>query len=450
MKEFKVNEYITLKLEDDLTNLYVRKSLFRQCKLLLLNIPTDESSDQIQSVDEVADKMGWSPFGQMNPDIRQKITPETQFWAHCSNIQAWAENDYNTKILHHSIAFPLLRKLVELGDSLAKTRFKEEVAKRIERSTPQVLLFLIRERYLDVFTPEELETIILNIKFSLPSEKEYLKYFPSLFNDLIYGLGLSNQIAIILFEYLFKSFYGNLFEELKQILLQKNQVETDTILFKLTQGLLNTNLKRIKLYFNFLNKEEKISLLRSAITNQCYEVIFELLTENPGLLNRFSEDQIPSLVKDAIISKKESVISLLLDEGHFTHLSREEINEFLSNISDYGFSEKILAKVEDWVSWLEKGYVRFRSCYIYKDDVEILQEIERTLDIKLIWTPFSLAISNYMFEIDNERRVSSLDIGYKLGKEVPNNLVKKIHSLKNLKILRLPVQKTKVKNFIKN
>ena len=439
MKQFKVGKYITLKLEDGVTNLYIKSELFRQCKLLVLNIPTDGSSDQIQSVDEAAYKLGWSPFGQEAPNIRHKISPKTKFWAHCSNIQAWIESNYDTKILHHSIAFPLLRKLVELGDSIAKIRFKEEVAERLENSTPQVLLFLIQERYLDVFAPEELESLILNIKFKLNSEKEYLKYVPSLFNDLIYGLGLSTQAAIILFESLFKSFYGNLFLELKQILLQKSQVETDTILFKLTQGLLNTNLKRIKLYFNFLNKEEKISLLRSAITNQCYEVIFELLTENPGLLNRFSEDQIPSLVKDAIISKKESVISLLLDEGHFTHLSREEINEFLSNISDYGFSEKILAKVEDWVSWLEKGYVRFRSCYIYKDDVEILQEIERTLDIKLIWTPFSLAISNYIFEIDNERRVSSLDIGYKLGKEVPNNLVKKIHSLKNLKVVGLPV-----------
>ena len=438
MKEFKVNEYITLKLEDDITNIYIKDILFRQCKLLILNIPNDKDSSQIQSIDEAADKLGWSPFGQESPDIRHKISPKTKFWAHCSNIQAWIENDYNTKILHHSISFPLLKKLVELGDPLAKMRFKEEVAERLERSTPQVLLFLIRERYLDVFTPEELESLILNIEFTLPSEKEYFKYVPSLFHDFIYGLGLSNQAAIILFEHLFKSFYGNLFVELKQILLQKSQIETDTILFKLTQGLLNTNLKRIKLYFNFLNREEKISLLNSAITNQYYEVIFELLTENPGLFNRLNEEQLRLLVRKALMTKKSSVISLLLDEGHLTHLSREEISEILANISDYGFSEKIVTKIENWFSWLERGYVRFRSCYIHKNDVEILQEVERTLDIKLIWTPFSLARSNYMFEIDDERRVFRLDIGYKLGKEIPNTLIEKIDTLKNLKVLRLP------------
>ncbi len=438
MKEFKVNEYITLKLEDDITNIYINDILFRQCKILLLNIPNDKDSKQIQSIDEAADKMGWSPFGQAIPNIRHKISPKTKFWVHCSNIQAWIENDYNTKILHHSISFPLLKKLVELGDPLAKMRFKEEVAERLERSTPQVLLFLIRERYLDVFTPEELESLILNIEFTLPSEKEYFKYVPSLFHDFIYGLGLSNQAAIILFEHLFKSFYGNLFVELKQILLQKSQIETDTILFKLTQGLLNTNLKRIKLYFNFLKREEKISLLNSSITNKCYEVIFELLTENPGLFNRLNEEQIRLLVRKALMTKKSSVISLLLDEGHLTHLSREEISEILANISDYGFSEKIVTKIENWFSWLERGYVRFRSCYIHKNDVEILQEVERTLDIKLIWTPFSLARSNYMFEIDDERRVFRLDIGYKLGKEIPNTLIEKIDTLKNLKVLRLP------------
>ena len=32
MKEFKVNDYITLKLEDDKTSIYVNGMLFQQCK----------------------------------------------------------------------------------------------------------------------------------------------------------------------------------------------------------------------------------------------------------------------------------------------------------------------------------------------------------------------------------------------------------------------------------
>lgn len=42
MKEFKVNETIILKLENRKTNLYVKGELFRQCKFLLLFIPTED------------------------------------------------------------------------------------------------------------------------------------------------------------------------------------------------------------------------------------------------------------------------------------------------------------------------------------------------------------------------------------------------------------------------
>ena len=55
MKEFRVNEYITLKLEDGKTNIYVNNQLFRQCKTLLLDISLDQISsfDDIVSIDEL-------------------------------------------------------------------------------------------------------------------------------------------------------------------------------------------------------------------------------------------------------------------------------------------------------------------------------------------------------------------------------------------------------------
>jgi len=42
MKEFRVNEYITLKLLDNKTEIYVNNQLFRQCKFLLINIPIEQ------------------------------------------------------------------------------------------------------------------------------------------------------------------------------------------------------------------------------------------------------------------------------------------------------------------------------------------------------------------------------------------------------------------------
>ena len=44
-KKFKVNEYLTLKLEESQTNIYVNGKFFRQCKYLLLDIPTEVLED---------------------------------------------------------------------------------------------------------------------------------------------------------------------------------------------------------------------------------------------------------------------------------------------------------------------------------------------------------------------------------------------------------------------
>ncbi|KKM08312.1 hypothetical protein LCGC14_1725100, partial [marine sediment metagenome] len=41
MKDFVINKYITLKLEDGKTNIYVNGQIFDQCKFLFLNIPVE-------------------------------------------------------------------------------------------------------------------------------------------------------------------------------------------------------------------------------------------------------------------------------------------------------------------------------------------------------------------------------------------------------------------------
>ncbi|MFX1259459.1 MAG: hypothetical protein ACFFAN_16520 [Promethearchaeota archaeon] len=53
MREFKVNEYITRKLEDDKTITNVAGERFMQCKSLLLNILVKKihSFDEIESID---------------------------------------------------------------------------------------------------------------------------------------------------------------------------------------------------------------------------------------------------------------------------------------------------------------------------------------------------------------------------------------------------------------
>jgi len=173
--EFKINKYLTLKLQNDRTNIYVNGNLFNQCKYLLLNIPKDSVHlyDNIESIDEAAEKLDRSLEGiYHNIDI----TPETEFWGHCSNLQAWAENNYDTRLLHRNLAFPLLKALVEAGDPRAKKVFKEEIALRLESGYSSVVRYLVDQGYLNYLSDEELKAILKNPDLIAKITKLYPNY----------------------------------------------------------------------------------------------------------------------------------------------------------------------------------------------------------------------------------------------------------------------------------
>ena len=184
MKEFKVNDYITLKLENKLasqqgligsiigwvenvfiprehyaTIIYINGKRFNQCKYILLDIPLDnvEAYDSIQSIDEASESLDRSL--EIFDGHLMNISPDTEFWAHCSNLQAWADNEYDTRLLHSNLAFPMLKELTEAGDPVAKRVYKEEIASRFTSGHVPVIKYLIREKYIASFTREESEVL---------------------------------------------------------------------------------------------------------------------------------------------------------------------------------------------------------------------------------------------------------------------------------------------------
>ena len=156
IKEFRVNDYITLKLENNKTNIYIKGELFQQCKYLLINIPVEQVSsfDKVDSIDDAAEMLD-ETLHEREPYIF-KISPEAEFWAHSSNLQVWCEHKYDTRLLHSSLVFALLKKLYEKGDPLAKKKFKEEIVKRFIPGNLKIQQFLKMEGYLDILSKEEL------------------------------------------------------------------------------------------------------------------------------------------------------------------------------------------------------------------------------------------------------------------------------------------------------
>ncbi|TFF97630.1 MAG: leucine-rich repeat domain-containing protein [Promethearchaeota archaeon] len=164
MNEFKVNEYITLKLEYGKTYIYVKGEEFMTCKYLLFNIDDENKKkyDKIKSIDEAAELLDKSmedlnaPFSEEDALTEYGIPPETEFWAHSSNLQVWAESGYDMRLLHSNLAFPLLKKLTEAGDPRANRIFKEEVVKRFLEGPQKIREFFCNNRgYLDILTKEE-------------------------------------------------------------------------------------------------------------------------------------------------------------------------------------------------------------------------------------------------------------------------------------------------------
>jgi len=158
---YRVNKYLTLRLENNRTYIYVGDRRFMQCMYLLMNISKNkaEQYSQIDSIDEAAESLDRSHEG--NPSL---LEPQMEFWGHCSNIQAWEENDYDTRLLHRNLAFPLLKKLVEAGDPRAKRVFKEEIAIRLSSRHQTVFNYLYHQGYLRYLDLNELESVFEDIE----------------------------------------------------------------------------------------------------------------------------------------------------------------------------------------------------------------------------------------------------------------------------------------------
>jgi len=146
-KEFRINEFFTLKLERKKTNIYINNKKFIQCKFLLIEIPINDSVelDELKSIDEFSEQFG-NPF-DISPAHFPRVPPEAGFWGQSSNFQVWAEENYNTNLLHSNIAFPLLKKLSEAGDPKARRVFKDEIVKRIESGYVPTIIYLVMNTF---------------------------------------------------------------------------------------------------------------------------------------------------------------------------------------------------------------------------------------------------------------------------------------------------------------
>ena len=196
MQEFRINEHISLSLEGDETIIYVDNKEFMQCKNLVLNINRENYNiiNKIDSIDEVI---------ELQEDITQDnklISSQVEFWAHCSNLQAWAEYNYDSRLIDSRLAFPLLRELTELGDLQARKIFKGEIAQRATAGYLPVLVFLYNEGYFDYFSDEEFTIVLMELEPKIKTIFNSIKKLKNLTRSkvhLIKGIDENVKVGIL-------------------------------------------------------------------------------------------------------------------------------------------------------------------------------------------------------------------------------------------------------------
>lgn len=309
MNEFNINEYITLRLENEETVIYINDKRFLVCKYLLINIPIDQKEyfAEMQSIDEVSDTLGKSlePTLDLNgvPHRRNELPPEVEFWGHCSNLQAWYENNYDTRLLHSNLAFPLLRKLTEVGDPIAKAIFQEEICQRFESFYPSTIKYLLTGGFINFLTEEQKKSLLdiwiekdIESVFVMLIGNRFLNQFGENYSSLILELfkrHINSREKIYLeveLEVLFEElgitneeeFIFQLISDERSLLREVFEIRQYSVPTGNELGINYTHLNVFKGLYKFLKElSEEDTVFKTLIVNQVRE-LFE--TQSLGVL----------------------------------------------------------------------------------------------------------------------------------------------------------------------
>jgi len=146
----KINESITMKIminefmdivignDSNVPKIYVAGKPFKKCMFLVTCLPVNEY-EGINSIDELAS----IPSARNLEGKEINMEKEQVLQAHASNLIAWCENDYDTRILHSNLSFPLLIELAKNGDEKAKKVLKPEIESRIKSKNISTIIAII-------------------------------------------------------------------------------------------------------------------------------------------------------------------------------------------------------------------------------------------------------------------------------------------------------------------
>lgn len=236
VSEFRISNYMTLRLEDDKTIIYINGKRFRHCKGIFLNIIKEKNTDQnsINSVDDIT---------EIDVPTYNKITPEQEYFGHCSNLQAWYGHEYNMRLIHSNLGFDILATLSKAGEPLAKKKIKEEIARRMRTGSIKTCHYLVVEHFLDYLNEDEISILLLENNNKL--------------RRTIETTSSENTLMLYLLLYLYKDYDDKiakkvLKDKLREIYIKDNHLIEDL---------------KIHGFYNIFNYDELIDIIFKSSSN---------------------------------------------------------------------------------------------------------------------------------------------------------------------------------------
>ena len=170
---YELNENIVLKLILDKTLIFVCGDLFITCqKTIIALAPTEfKDYDDFYEIDDIIDY--YREEETKNKEWKEQgvsISPEEEFWVHCSNMQAWVDSGYNSRVLSKSVSFPILIELSKREYSQFTAFLKEDLVQRIQSGSYNAIEYFMQEDFYRFFTQDEFFELLL-----CPEETEIMK-----------------------------------------------------------------------------------------------------------------------------------------------------------------------------------------------------------------------------------------------------------------------------------
>ncbi|KKM89150.1 hypothetical protein LCGC14_1251600 [marine sediment metagenome] len=447
MREYKINDFLTLCLQDGKTIIYVKDERFLQCIRLAIHIPENNIDlyENIDSIDQAVETfeehlleniaLGENPEG-----YESFISAEEEFQGHCSNLQVWYENGYNNKLLKSNLSFPLLKKLSEVGDPLAKRIFKEELFESFINGAPRTKLYLIQEEYEKFLNNQEISSLVEQI---IESNKIVDSYLDVLKISDLESLELVNFFLKI--KEIDKKLYNNFLIKLLESCSDDHIIK---VISYFDKEILLANIREEKFIEKYVRGLSKYNLIENwwEINNH-KRLIEETVSKN----NKIFMEKANKVIQDSNIQELKllSKIGLLkfakLEKKLTTNLTQILNNNYSEILQDRTDDVGIIAEILSFlkIHYGKKSWKNFVLQFNSEKFIEVLklgtlQMNDKELKDKIIKILTVIDKKPQFVEFQNEKFIvyeNRLVINNRKIKFIKD--IKKLNRLKNLEELNL-------------